>query len=370
MKIAITADWHLSGKDLAEASAQLGAFVAECVARKVELVAVAGDVFDESTIHDSRAGTGAVGKVLTATLTALDKANIPQVMIAGNHDASGAGQADALHVLDGRPMLTILRGGGGFAVADFGAVEIIGVPWRWADPADAEPTIARAISERPDWGNVSAATLFLSHIQIVGGRMAGSHTCSTRGEWRASRACLDALDVDHIALGDFHARQDLTGGRGGYVGALRQLNFGEEGNPAGFEVWDSESGAVEWVELDAAPRYRTVEVGPGDLDYLPPEAGENERLRVRYVGHDTFPMEDIKRLEADGVQVEQIVERKERVRRAEVREGVVDSPHGLIDLWAENLNKAVDVPRMHRVFDLVTADSTAVAETEIEGVLL
>ncbi len=42
----------------------------------------------------------------------------------------------------------------------------------------------------------------------------------------------------------------------GYVGALFQRTFGDEGNPAGYLIWDSETG-VRFVDIQA-PRYKTV----------------------------------------------------------------------------------------------------------------
>ncbi|NQU43205.1 metallophosphoesterase [bacterium] len=325
MRIAITADWHLRGKDLDAAREQLAALVMGCVEREVRMVCVAGDVFDRPSIGDNYASTGAVAEVGIRAVAELTKHGIEVLMIPGNHDMSGAGSADALHVFDGMPLVNIDRKPG---VVDCGSLDIVAIPWSWTGE-DPEMVIRNTVGD----SRQGIKQLLLAHVQVTGGRMNGSFTCESKpGKWQVSRKFLSTLPVSHIALGDFHARQDAAGKKGGYVGALRQLNFGEEDNQAGFEVWDSETGITEWVELEAAPTYRTVKVQtPEDMLFLG-GIRPNEHLKVRATGD--VDMSEVKRIEAQGVTVEQVVDREERVRRADVPEGILDKPHDMIRLWA------------------------------------
>ena len=345
MKIANTADWHVRGKGLAVVSEQLAAFTRECVQREVDLVTIAGDVFERPTIGDNDASTGAVAEVPIRCVGELTKHDIQVVMIPGNHDIAGAGSADALHVFDGMGGVKVIREP---AVRRSGEIQIVALPWSWEGNA---PNLILMRLMSP----AGFPALLLGHVQVTGARMNDSKTAEHKpGMWQISREFLEQLPVDHVALGDFHARQDLADGRGGYVGALRQCNFGEEGNPAGFEIWDTETGETEWVELDIAPKHRTVVLTPGDT---PPERGSNEHLRVRYDGHPD-PVES-KQLEQAGIRVEEIVDREERVRRADVPPGILGDPHGMIRLWAGAQEPAVDgarLDRMLRVFDEATAD--------------
>ena len=355
MKIANTADWHVRGKDLGAMSEQLAAFTRECVRREVDLVIIAGDVFDRPTIGDNHASTGAVAEVPIRCVGELTKHDIDVVMIPGNHDIAGAGSADALHVFDGMDNVTVIREPGSSVVCD---IEVISLPWSW-ESADPEQNFSHFIAE----SSVDAAegrswpNLLLAHVQVTGARMSRTHTAEHKpGTWQISREFLEQLPVDHVALGDFHARQDLAGGRGGYVGALRQCNFGEEGNPAGFEIWDTETNETEWVELDAAPKHRTVVISATE-GTLPGRIG-NELLRIRYDGGQPDPIE-VKQLEKAGIRVEHIVDREERVRRAEVPAGILRKPHDMVRLWASTQEPAIDgarLDRMLRVFDETTAD--------------
>jgi DNA repair exonuclease SbcCD nuclease subunit len=65
---------------------------------------------------------------------------------------------------------------------------------------------------------------------------------------------LQQSGADYIALGHLHKRFDA------YIGAIRQCNFGEEGNPTGFEVLTIENDTldVRYIEINA-PKFITGE---------------------------------------------------------------------------------------------------------------
>jgi DNA repair exonuclease SbcCD nuclease subunit len=363
LRIACTADWHLRGKDLTAAREQLAALVRECVEREVSLVCVAGDVFDRPSIGDNDASTGAIAEVGIRAVAELTKHGIEVLMIPGNHDVSGAGSADALHVFDGMPLVNIDRMP---SIVDCGNLDIIAIPWSWTGEDPAEVIQGQVQNCRR-----GLKRLLLAHIQVTGARMNGAFTCEAKpGKWQVSREFLSGLPVSHVALGDFHARQQVSPHGGGYVGALRQLNFGEEGNPAGFEVWDSDTGEVEWVELDAAPKHVTIKVEPGAPA---PDVRQfnGSKVRVQYLGGEP-DMADVRALEAQGVDVEHMTDLQERIPRAEVPAGVVREPHGLIRLWGENQNPAVDGPRLEamlRVYDKIIADQPIPTVTDVPAAI-
>ena len=236
MKIANVADPHFRGKDLEHARAQGMAMANECIRRGVGLVTVAGDLFDRPTIGDQHASTGAIAGAAIEVVKRLTDAGIDVLMITGNHDQSGPGSADALHVFDGMDGVIVVRDTDVIALK---GKMILCLPWQWN--GDAERELSR-------FTNPTEPMMLLAHVEVIGSRMGGTRCCeSSPGKWQISRQFLETLPVDHIALGHFHARQDLTG-RGGYIGSLRQCNFGEEGNAAGFEIWDTQTGLTEWVE--------------------------------------------------------------------------------------------------------------------------
>jgi DNA repair exonuclease SbcCD nuclease subunit len=343
MRTALTGDIHVCGKRLADCNAQLAAMVDQCAARKVEALYIGGDLFDRSSVGDNTASTGAVAAVPIRHIRALTEAGIRVVMIPGNHDMPGVGSADALHVFDGMAGVEVIRENTARADGVF-------IPWSWDPTRPIEETFPPMPADAP--------AVLLGHLELVGAKMTGATCCEKKpGKWQVAREFLKALPIKHFALFHFHARQEVSTGRGGYIGALMQQGFGEEGNPAGFEIYDTDTGAVEWVELDAAPRYRTVKSESANVKITP---NANEHLRVIFTG-DTAPSpEAIRRMESDGIRVEQVVAQEERVRRAEVPAGIADNPHGLIDLWTGTQNPVFERPRvdrMRRTFDLVTADA-------------
>jgi hypothetical protein len=355
MKIANTADWQLKGKDLHHADAQLAALIAECIARGVRIVNVVGDIFERSTIHDEQASTGAVLRVALKHTKALTDAGIHVVFVKGNHDQAGAGSADALHAFDGLERVRVAHDPGVFTVE---GVHLICLPWSYCG-GDPEAIITQLIDACPK----TLPRLLLPHCDVIGMKMNASRTnersaCPLKpGTWQVRREFLEGLPVDHIAGGHYHLRQPF------FIGALYQNNWGEEGNPAGFEIFDTETGAVEWVELDAAPRYHSEMIAVCDdgRDHQFTTEGLNgDNWRVRFDGNPD-PVE-IRRLEAAGVRVEIVVEAVERIRRAEVPEGIADDNHALIGLWATSQNPPVDgarLERMHRVLDATFADKQA-----------
>ncbi|HUT58703.1 MAG TPA: metallophosphoesterase, partial [Phycisphaerae bacterium] len=262
MKIANVADIHARGKDLSACRDQLAAMVAECIKRQVALVTIAGDIFDRASIGDNHASTGAIAEVPIRAVAELTKHGIEVLMIPGNHDVSGAGSADALHVFDGMAKVHVVRDPCWWVYTDDQCdnVHIFCLPWSWSGEDPGDILWVQSVSRK--------ATLLLAHVRVTGAKMSRDFTCDAKpGTWQVSRGFLELLPFDHFALGDFHARQNLTNGRGGYVGAIMQHNFGEEGNPAGFEVWNTETNETEWVELDAAPRYQTTTIDLNKGEY-------------------------------------------------------------------------------------------------------
>lgn len=307
MLVANFADLHARGKDLAAFTAQWRAALAVCAERRVDLIAIAGDVFDKHNVGDGHACTSSIEKAVIAPLVAT---GIKTVIIPGNHDYLVAGRETVLASLDDRPGIVIAREPGWVECVVKGeGISIFCLSWLWSSDRSPEAIIA---DRKP---SMFPKTLLLAHVQIIGARMSGTRTCEA-GSWTLARAALESFGFDRVAAGDFHARQpNLAGeGRGGYVGALRQLNHGESGNPAGFELWNTETNAVEWIELDAAPRYRTVEMTEAGAI---PTAEPGEILRVQTLGWAPTPAE-ARALElgsGGALSIEAVLEREERIAR-------------------------------------------------------
>jgi len=348
MKLALTADWHIRGKDIAVACEQIEAMFTEAHARGCKAVLVAGDVFDRENIADAHAN---VGEIAGRVLGLLSHRNTHVYIVPGNHDFSGPSREPAIAILAMGNVFTFNEPG--LYALDDNTVALF-LPWSYSGQ-DPEQVIARLV-EDAERKHPSKKRVLCGHVRVVGGKFNRFRTHEKRGNWDVRREFLEHLAVDRIALGDFHARQDLSNGRGGYVGAIRQLNFGEEGNPQGFEVWDSETGEVEWVEIPNAPRYFTQRIASNEeLEDLDPMWLDSER--VRYICEGFIPDRTlVQAREAQGAEVIQEVAAIERMQRAvEVPDGVLNDPMALIDLYASTLTEPVDTDRLKRLFREATA---------------
>jgi len=361
MKIALMADLHLRGCDLPQTRAQLMASVDVMVERGVQVVGVAGDIAHRMNLYDTSASTGAVARVALEWARALQAHGIEALMIPGNHDYSGPGRADALHVFDACPNVRVARRAESLA---WNGLRILAVPWLYTD-RDFNAVVSDL---RAQFGDNYTWHLLLAHVQVFGALQNRRHAMEFEqplqtyvcrpGDWSTSADFLSNLPVMHIALGDFHFRQDVVEDRGGFVGALRQLDFGEEGNPQGFEIWDSETDTTEWIELDECPVHRTIIAKPGEpVQMLDPEGC---RYRVRYDGMPD-PLE-ARELEARGVQVEAIVEKRERVKRCEVPSGMVGDLPATLRFWAGQQTDEVDVDRALDALRLIDSDDVEPVE--------
>lgn len=355
MRIGSIADPHARGKDLSQLAAQLDEAAEVAAVRGATMMMVPGDVFDRPGIGDSYASTGAIADVVCRWAADVGRGMRDGLhLIPGNHDLAGNGSRDALHVLDQIRGVSVYHQPGLF---QFDGFHVVFLPWSWTGSALA--AIHRALAVPAS--ELSGPGILCAHVQVIGATMTGERACEDKpGSWQISRADLAALPFDRFILGDFHRRQEVAPGRGGYVGALRQLNHGEEGNPAGVEIYDTETGAVEWIELDAAPRYRTVQIDNPMAEALSPvRLACNEITRVQIIGEPD--MARVAELEAAGATVERLIPRVERTRRAEVAPGILQDPHGLLALWADQQSgfETDRRTRMNEAFDHLMADKEA-----------
>ena len=344
--IGLTADWHAGGKDLEDFQRQLAAMVDECNARGVDMLAVAGDIFDNSAIQDRYASTGAIARAIHIELSGLD---CDVLMIPGNHDSAGCGSADALNIFPLSEHIAVEREAR-WLICPATKLSIYCVPWDWSGAPFPDPFAdpVKGLGE-------SFRTLLLAHAEVGGAMMNGGAVCQAdSGKFQVTRAALEALPFDKIAFGHFHKRQDY------FIGALRQDDFGHEGDPAGFEIWDTETDVSEWIELDAAPRHKTWIMAPGDAP--PPECPPGWRYKVKLTGEqpDYVLVRD---LERDGCVVELNLDMVQRLTRASVPPNVINDPRALMALWTESNDIGDErLARMLEVWDGLAGD-----ENKTEG---
>jgi len=375
MKIASFADLHVRGKDIDVFRAQWGEALTVCAERKVDLILVAGDVFDKSNLFDGHGDTGAIAAAFvdpwmeymsSSCYRDEDGWEDRMIIVEGDHDRAGVGSESGLRVLEHVPGIVINTDGLQFNrhVSNSEAVDLLLVPWSWDGDRDAEAEITALIGafpRSPDIPRVLVSHIETFGLQMMRGKVSEEGSTNKR-TWAARREFLARLDVDRFVLGNYHGRQPVDPDaewRGGMVGALRQVSFAHEDEPQGFELWDTsiESGpdirrdsgpepgcsGVEWVELTSAPYHKTLrfngEISTADISKAIETlqaANEGRELNIR-VRLDLLPgatvAEELSRRGITDIGIN--VEPTERERRVEnMPDDVYANPTSALRMWA------------------------------------
>lgn len=304
MRILHTSDWHIGrtfhGHSTLDAlRGVLDALVSQVRENDVDVVIVAGDVFDSAT---PAAGCYAL---LSDTLAALADTGAEVVVTSGNHDsAARLGFQSALL----RPGVHVVTDpqtvGTPITVTDeHGPVHIYGIPF-------LEPALLRHA-----WPGVRCQADVLAHAMDLvradlahrdGARSVAVAHCFAAGveptphlERDIQQGGLDVVPlstfdgVDYMALGHIHGRQQLSQ-RVRYAGAPLHYSFGEGDKPRGSWLVELDArglAAVSWLDLPVPRRLVTL-VAPLE-ELLTDErfaAYEGDWVSVEYT--DTLPQRD------------------------------------------------------------------------------
>lgn len=282
MKILHTSDWHigkrLMGRErLEEQAAVLDEIVRICEDERVELVLLAGDVFDTYT-------PGAEAEDLFyATIKKLAGEHRAVLIISGNHDdgvrlsaATPLAEEQGIYIIGNARKAVSLKtserkirpvaSGKGYVVFRNERGERVFVS------ALPYPNEARFKEERSDlsyaeriknWidegesGNVEKLpSVFMAHIFVAGGAVSDSEREIDLGGARA--VPLEALPhSDYIALGHLHKKQHMGKGHCYYSGSPLQYSFDESADK-GVKVFDLTQNGVENLKDVPLTKGRTL----------------------------------------------------------------------------------------------------------------
>ena len=278
MKILHTSDWHVGrsirGRSRAdEHRAVLGEIIGIATDNAVDLVLVAGDLFD----------TGAPSPESESIVfrTLLDLAEVaPVVAVAGNHD--NARRFAALEPLLGLGRITI--GSGLKRPDEGGVVDVPGVDCRVAlvpwtsqrgivkaddlmnlDPDDHGLQYAgrmhRVIGALCESMSPSTVNVVLGHIMVHGAAETGSERQAHIFGYAVPPSAFPST-LSYAALGHLHRQQRMPhAAPTWYAGSPLQLDFGEVEDRKGVLVIDVEPGLpakVSAIPLDAGRRLGVV----------------------------------------------------------------------------------------------------------------
>jgi exonuclease SbcD len=287
VKLLHTSDWHV-GKAIrgrsraAEHQAVLAEIAGIAESEQVDLVVVAGDLFDTA------APTAESERIVYRALLDLAAGRRPVVVVAGNHDSAQRLAAVApLSEASGITVVSAVRppGDGGVlevdADGDTALVALLPFPSQRyvvtadhllaGDAADAHAEYAdrvvRILRLLTDGFGAGTVNLVAAHLMVMGGTMGGgergAHTVFDY--WVPATAFPGT--AQYVALGHLHRAQHLPGPSPlHYCGSPLQLDFGETANDPQVNVVDVRPGkpaVVTAVPLTAGSRLRTLR---GTLD--------------------------------------------------------------------------------------------------------
>ncbi|MFS0911898.1 exonuclease SbcCD subunit D [Microbacterium sp. 179-I 3D2 NHS] len=280
MRILHTSDWHIGrtfhGHSTMDALAEVLAALTEQVrSRSVDVVVVAGDVFDSAT------PSGPAYTLLGDALVSLHETGARVLVTSGNHDSAARLGFQARLLREGIHVLTDpLSVGVPVTIADAdGPVHFFGIPYlepaivRQHWPAgDAEGRQLRTQAQTMS----HAMDLVRAGMSEHPGRSVAVAHCFAAGvdataglEREVRQGGLDVVPLsvfdgpDYVALGHIHGRQAITH-RVRYAGAPLHYSFGEQHKPRGSWLVDLDAdglASVQWLDLPVPRRLVTL-TGP------------------------------------------------------------------------------------------------------------
>jgi DNA repair exonuclease SbcCD nuclease subunit len=262
-RILHTADWQL-GKPFAsvpdpdkrlllqrERFDVIGRLAARVAEHRVDLVLVAGDLFDSPTPTNS---------VVSAAFQAIGEMRVPVIAIPGNHDFGGPGgpwgQAFLRREMaELAPNFTLLGDPQPLVLdpavilpAPLGRRQVAGDPTAWIRHLDGElPT------DRP--------RIVLAHGSVQGFSSAGDEEAQAASN-QLDLAKLPLAEIDYVALGDWHGTKQV-GDKAWYAGTPEIDRFpkGADNRPGHALLVTVERGAPPAVETLSTGRIRWERLG-------------------------------------------------------------------------------------------------------------
>ena len=267
MKIAICADLHFRGKNLEDKKKAWEQAVEKMIEAKVDKVVLAGDVFDNRNIGGRESSMGTVYQAFMDQTCRIVREGISLTIVEGNHEQATGDQLSALEPL------RYLAEAGIQVCNDFKGTDendkvvpsilncdgciIAFIPWK-KENGNRDSELASWLMEIKkifDESKDGIYKLVVGHLTVKGAVL-NSGISIQGSEFEVTQEQLENLGADFVALGHIHVRQQIRKNIH-YVGALSQNNYGEEGNPQGFMLIDTDKRTHEYIGIDA-PEYQTL----------------------------------------------------------------------------------------------------------------
>lgn len=296
MRILHTSDWHvgkvLKGRDRHdEHVAALGSIVRTARVEDVDVVLVAGDLFETSAPNPQAQG------LVMRTLMALREDGRLVVAIAGNHDNQGLVDAVyrpvlgelGLHVLGtpkrpdaGGTLRLRTRGGEDLRVAALPflshryavrAAEVL-LHETAEHTLDYARRVAQLVALLTEGFTPDAVNVVMTHVTLLGGRRGGGEREAASTLDYELPASMFPATAHYAALGHLHRHQEISAACPAfYSGSPLAIDFGEEANESVALVVTAEPGIRAGVRPVPVTGGRALRTLRGTLEEVI-EAGE------------------------------------------------------------------------------------------------
>ncbi|MEX2245080.1 MAG: metallophosphoesterase [Dehalococcoidia bacterium] len=288
MKILFSADWHLgyilggaNPQDrLPDQLRQIGRIAAYCEEHAVDVLAIAGDVFEAQERGRARLCIQSMMEALAKPLAR----GMRVLAIAGNHDrdwfmetanvwlGAGAGGGGARVVMRTRPELLTLEAGGervNFALLPFPTDSRYEI--RVEDPggvAQRNERVSKVFGERMEELRQQAAPMKLPTVALAHATVAGTdvrtHRITPRDDVVVPRGLFPEFEL--TVIGHIHKPEQIGSAPFYYVGGLDRMDVGEKDYELRVLLADIGPDGLRGVEslpLDATP-FEAVEATSED----------------------------------------------------------------------------------------------------------
>jgi len=248
---------------LEDFTATLGRCIDRAIAEPVDLVLFGGDAFPDATPAPY------VKQAFAAQFRRLVDAEIPTVLLVGNHDQHSQGQGGA--------SLGIYRtlGVPGFVVGDSlethtiktrnGAIQIITLPWLTRSTLLTRPETEGLSFEAVNQllidrltvvleGEIrqldpELPTILLGHLMADKANLGAERFLAVGKGFNIPLSLLTRSCFEYVALGHVHKHQNLNRTNNPpvvYPGSIERVDFSEEKEDKGFVLIEVEKGQIKW----------------------------------------------------------------------------------------------------------------------------
>ncbi|MFB8788741.1 MAG: exonuclease subunit SbcD [Potamolinea sp.] len=254
------------------------------IAEPVDLVLFGGDAFPDATPAPY------VQEAFASQFRRLVDAEIPTVLLVGNHDQHSQGQGGA--------SLCIYRtlGVPGFFVGDSikthriqtrsGPVQVITLPWLTRSTLLTRPEteglalaeVNELLTQRLDPVleaeirrlDPEVPTVFLAHLMADHANLGAERFLAVGKGFSIPLSMLTRPCFDYVALGHVHRHQNLNKSNNPpviYPGSIERVDFSEEKEDKGYVMISLERGSAKWEFCPLPVRvFRTIEVDVSNAD--------------------------------------------------------------------------------------------------------